>query len=130
MIDGFKRDTTSLNDYERDVLLPLMIDILSTREGKENAITNRNLCEVLNGQGLSIGSARVRKIISHIRLNDLISCLIATSVGYYVSTDPGELRKYIASLRGREGAIAAVRMALEEQAQLEEEKPLEDYPTA
>lgn len=115
MIQGFTKTTRELNDYEREILLPLMTDILSTREGEENAITNRRIREVLNGQGLSIGAARVRKLINHIRLNAIVSRLVATSVGYYVSSDPGELRRYIGSLKGREEAIAAVRHAMEEQ---------------
>ena len=115
MIDGFQKETAKLNDYERTVLLPVMVKCLERKIGKENAVTNAYMCVKMNEKGYEISEARVRKIINHIRTNWLVSRLMASNTGYYVTNDADELRAYITSLKGREEAIRAVRKAVEEQ---------------
>ena len=115
MIEGFQKETAKLNDYERTVLLPVMVKCLERKIGKENAVTNAYMCDRMNESGYDIGEARVRKIINHIRINGLVPCLMASSYGYYVTNNAEELRAYIISLKGREEAIRAVRIAVEEQ---------------
>ena len=117
MINGFERETAPLTDYEKDTLLPLLVRGLSSKIGKNMAVSNKYIVSRLIKQGYKIDEARVRKIINHIRLKGLVPCLVATSAGYYIATDEEELREYIESLRGRESAIRAVREAIEEQAQ-------------
>ena len=118
MLKGFELETSPLNEYERDVLLPVMVRCLSNKIGKGNAVTNRFMVERLKKSGYDINDIRIRKIISHIRTNGLVPCLIATNTGYYVSQDKVELRDYINSLKGRERAIRAVREAVESQSGL------------
>ena len=65
--------------------------------------------------GYQICDARVRKIINHIRINSLVEGLIATGKGYYVAQNENEMKTYIASVKSREEAIQAMRMAMEEQ---------------
>lgn len=115
MLNGFEKQTEPLTDYESNVLLPLVIRGLKIRFGEKNAITNRKMTVVLRNQGYEISEARVRKIINHIRNNALVKRLIATSKGYYIATDINELGDYIDSLRGRESAIAAMRVSMEKQ---------------
>jgi hypothetical protein len=69
---------------------------------------NRNL-------GLKITDARVRKLINHIRVHDLVPCLIATSQGYYIAESEQELKEYEASLLGCEEAIRNVRLSIQRQ---------------
>ena len=72
--------------------------------------------EGLENSGYVVGgSARIRKLINHIRVNGLVECLMATSNGYYITEDPWEMKRYIESLQGREDAICAVKEAMREQ---------------
>ena len=113
MLTIFNKQTKTLSDDERDIYLPAILNFLRAAKGKENAITNGRLRGELEDLGLKVGAARVRKIINYIRVFDKLSCLIASNRGYYVSDDPGEIERYIDSLRGREEAIKAVREALQ-----------------
>lgn len=115
MITLFTEQTAPLTEYERDTLLPIMARCLERHVGREAAITNAKMCDKMNAYGYELNEARTRKIINHIRVNALVPCLIATGKGYYVSEDEAEIKKYIKSLKDREAAIAAVRMAIEGQ---------------
>ena len=115
MIKGFSNETSPLNDYELRVLLPVILAGLKDKQGKRNAVTNGYIIGRLKQQGYRIDAARLRKIINHIRTNDLIPGLIATSEGYFLAEDEQELMDYEDSLRGREEAIKAVRLAIARQ---------------
>lgn len=111
----FEPETTKLTEYELK-LVPIVVNILKSRLGKENAITNNNLVNRMSKLGFSsITPERMRKIINHIRIFDQLACLVASSKGYYISNDEQEISAYIDSLRGREEAIREVRLALESQ---------------
>ena len=115
MIKGFSNETSPLNDYELRVLLPVILAGLKDKQGKRNAVTNGYIIGRLKQQGYRIDAARLRKVINHIRTNDLIPGLIATSEGYFLAEDEHELMDYEDSLRGREEAIKAVRLAIARQ---------------
>ena len=116
MITGFDKETAPLTDYEQTKLLPVMVRSLAVKRGREKAVTNSYICDRLRTLGYDVNGARIRKLINHIRIKGLVPRLIATSDGYYVATDNGELADYIDSLKGREDAIRAVREAMERQA--------------
>ena len=113
MLKGFESHTEPLTNYEINEILPRMIGGLSRRLGIEQAISNRQIIEILRNKGLSTTDARIRKIINYIRVNDLVPGLIAASKGYYVSKNPKEIRGYIQTLAGREQAIRAIRVKTE-----------------
>lgn len=115
MIKGFAEETSPLNDYELRTLLPVILEGLKNKQGKRNAVTNTYIIGRLKAQGYKIDPARLRKVINHIRTNDLLPGLIATSEGYFLATDEKELLDYEDSLRGREEAIKAVRLAIARQ---------------
>ncbi|NLO70238.1 MAG: hypothetical protein GX102_04710 [Porphyromonadaceae bacterium] len=114
MITGFINETAPLSEYEMSVLLPIMIRGLQTKKGKENAVKNAQIVRSLKGS-YKITETRVRKLINHIRTNDIIPGLIATSDGYYIAQTETELLDYEDSLKGRESAIREVRMSIERQ---------------
>ena len=108
MITGFKEQTEPLTDMEREVFLPPIIKGLRVKIGKDKAVTNRDIVRGLKTNlNVKIGEARVRKMINHIRNNDIIPCLIATAKGYYIAETPEEVDDYIDSLYGRIEAITA-----------------------
>ena len=109
MIIGFDEETAPLTDKEKE-LLPFIISLLETHKGKEKAITSKTISyNILVQKYEKIDGPRIRKIINHIRQNGLVSCLIATSAGYYVAETEKELLDYEESLNGRATAIWQIR---------------------
>jgi hypothetical protein len=108
MINGFEEETAPLN-YEEKLLCARFMKGLSKRVGKENAITAVKISSTLEAEGIKCEGARIRKIINHIRLNNLVPRLLATNRGYYVSTDAKEIEDYIEGLDQRIKAIQAVK---------------------
>ena len=93
----FEPETTKLTEYELKVV-PIVVNILKSRLGRENAITNKHLVNKMNALGFSsMTPERVRKLINHIRMYDLLDCLVASSKGYYISNDEKEMSDYIDS---------------------------------
>lgn len=131
MIKGFTSETAPLSEYEEKTILPLVLRGLKTKIGKKNAVTNRTIVQRLNVAGYETTEPRIRKIINHIRMTDLLPGLIATSGGYFLATTEAELMDYEQSLLGREDAIKQVRLAIARQRRIlyndanrpEKEKP-------
>lgn len=122
MITTFETQTKPLNEYEREILLPIMVRCLAKHIGKDRAISNAQMCEKMALYGYQVGEVRVRKIINHIRNNGLVECLIATGKGYYVTESIEEMETYIESVKNREDAIRTMRLSME--AQLLKMKPI------
>ncbi len=95
------------DDYK---VLDRVVPILVKAQGQRKAITNKKLCEKLFG--IKADTAQIRKIISHIRREGIIECLVSSQKGYYVSHSPKDVKNYIDSLRQRSSAINAVADAL------------------
>lgn len=107
-LEGFEEVTEELNEYELS-LVPKFVRGFSSKTGKQKAITNRKIVELMKIGGAEVSEPRVRKIINYIRNHNLVQGLIATSNGYYVSKDVEEVRKYISSLAGRENEIRRIK---------------------
>jgi len=108
MINGFEDETKPLTE-EEEKLVPLFVDGLKGKIGKENAITNAEIKRRLAAKGIEVGDpARVRKIINHIRIRGLVKNIIASSVGYWVENDPEAIAAYKASLLQRATSILAI----------------------
>jgi len=106
MIDGFEDITYELTDFEKNQVVPKMVECLSKKFGKDKAIKNKEIIEEFDDEfGIKLTQARNRKIIGYIRLNGLVERLMATSKGYYISDDNFELLKYINSLHQRANMI-------------------------
>lgn len=117
MIKGFEKETAELNDYERNHLLPLVVEKLSTAIGKSNAVKSGTLVYEIKLKGSKNDSARIRKVVHEIRAKGLIKNLMATSNGYYIATSKKDIEVYIQSLRQREDSIREIRTALIKQSQ-------------
>lgn len=112
MVENFEEQTCELTDYEKETLLPLMVKGLLTKRGEANAVTSTEIVKKLKAEGYKIDSARVRKLVNHIRTNNLIYNLMATSKGYYIAQSSEECRSFIRSLDQRINSIIAVRDAM------------------
>lgn len=114
MIKNFERETSPLSDYERDELVPLVVQVLQHCKGKKYALSNKNFISRWGG-GYKLNPARFRKVVNHVRNKGLIKGLIATSKGYYIAQTRQELEDYIKSLQGREDAVKELRRSMVKQ---------------
>ena len=72
MIENFEKETKDLTDYEKRILLPIMVKCLANHKGKDMAVSNALICAKMSECGYQISDTRVRKIINHIRINALV----------------------------------------------------------
>ena len=112
-----KKETRPLTYYDHNVLLPILMKGLEMKKGKMNAVTSKQIVHGLQSQGLKINDRDVGSLINHIRTNDLIVGLMATSTGYYITNSEQDFKKYENSLLGREKEIRKVRMSIIRQRQ-------------
>ncbi len=116
MIEGFKEFTAHLTDYEREMVVPALVEGLKKRVGSQYAVRNKTMCQLLKERGFeNVSEPRIRKCINFIRMNGLVPHLVANSHGYYVATSVHEVENYCQSLKERAEAIFAMRQALEYQ---------------
>tara|TARA_R110000796_G_scaffold60332_1_gene139506 strand:+ start:14001 stop:14426 length:426 start_codon:yes stop_codon:yes gene_type:complete len=117
MITLFEDITYELTDYEMETLVPLVVLGLKNKIGKESAITNKAICEKLKLSNFKISEPRLRKIIHHIRIEQLIVGLCCNSKGYYVTDDLEELGRYVESLaqriRSQQAIHTSMKMAMD-----------------
>ena len=112
MIKGFENETHNLSDYELKVVIPLLIKGFKTKIGKENSITNVNICKLVNENSnlkIKLNEPRVRKCIAFLRYNNCVPRLVATSKGYWVASNKQELIDWEETLQSRIDAIIDIR---------------------
>lgn len=112
MIRRFEEYTKDLTEYERDILLPVVIRGMEVRVGKENAITNAAAIAKLQSKGYVISDSRFRKLMHVIRVSGMLPGVVASSKGYYVANDDSDIQDYIESLADRIEHITALKDAL------------------
>jgi len=108
MITGFEEYTKSLSKEEQRIA-PVVVNMLSSATGQQMAITAKKISKAVKKLGRKMKGPRIRKMIHELRVNQIVPNLIASSNGYYVSTDQKEKERYIKSLDERIAAIQAVR---------------------
>ena len=116
MIKEFEKYTYELTDFEKAKVLPIIVNGLQNKIGKENAVSNKLICEKMNISGM-LGSyklqpPRVRKIVNHIRITGMILHLCSNSKGYFVAKNKEELHDYLDGLGQRIDSQSAVHDSL------------------
>ena len=109
MLKNYENITFELTDQEKKIL-PQIIKGLNTKKGRKNAITGDKICEAMY-----ISPPRLRKIISYIRVNNLIFGLCSANNGYYIADNLQELQECIISLKQRIHTQVKVLNSLEHQ---------------
>jgi hypothetical protein len=116
MIQGFEKYTFELTDFEKANVLPIVVKGLSNKIGKENAVSNKYICDTLNKSGMfgkyKLQQPRIRKIVNHIRITGMILHLCSTSKGYFVAKTIHELKDYLDGLGQRIDSQSAVHDSL------------------
>ena len=114
MLPGFEEETMPLTNKEQTLYLPIIVNALRKKIGRENAVTSKQIIEGMATRSLKISGPRVRALINTIRSLDLVPGLIANHAGYYISTDPGEVKDYVESLRRRCHEIKKIQLIMEQ----------------
>lgn len=118
MLKGFEDYTAPLSENELRHEVRLLATELTKHRGEDWAMSNGAIRDwFARNYGLRVGDAKVRAYINAIRTNGWCRHLIASSRGYYVATSVQEVEDYCRSLRGRENAIKAVRLSLQDDIQ-------------
>ena len=108
MLKGFEEQTNELSDYEKNVIVPILIRGFQNKVGQDKCITNKQICNSLNTEmtlKVKMNEPRIRKCIYYCRKNNLIPRLIATSKGYWIATTKQELVDWATTIQGRINAI-------------------------
>lgn len=115
MITTFDDITEELSDDELKLVQPLINGLkLRTAANPVKApaiVKGMNAYAEANGL-IKISEVRLRKLVNYIRTNS-IAPVIATSKGYYMSTDNNEIRVQIESLKQRARSILSCANGLE-----------------
>ena len=119
MLTNFESITKDITPKERTEILPCVVSILKNSQGKENAVKNWQIIEMLGAFGnIKTNPVKIRKLIHVIHVEGLVKRLIATSHGYFITNDIEEYKKYIESREQRErnmhSATKACRQCLSE----------------
>jgi len=105
MLVGFEKITEDLTPFEEREALPIILAGLRTKLGKSKAISATEICSKVNATGrlgkYKLTPVKLRKMISHIRLYDLISGVLSSSKGYYLALTLSEYDECLESLRQR-----------------------------
>ena len=107
MVTRFEDETHELTDYEKTLVRSFVISFAKKR-GKEQIITNKEIETKMKAKGYKVNAARIRKIIHFIRVNGFVKNLVATNRGYYIATDPEDVKEYVKSLTERRNSIDEV----------------------
>lgn len=105
MLQGFEEITKDLNDFEINKVIHLIALGISTKIGKDKAISSSKICAAINNRkdldGYKLTPVKLRKIMQAIRLSGKIMYLCSNSKGYYVAASSNELDDCIESLEQR-----------------------------
>lgn len=89
----------TLNPLEKNIVLPIITEILRNQVGIENAISCQKIKGKLEERHIDITKTRVKAIITQIRVDGEVKRLIATPKGFYVSKIYEELPACFSSLQ-------------------------------
>jgi hypothetical protein len=116
MITNFEDITYELTEFEENIALPTLMDVISQFEGDAeytgDIVSSGGLVRLINARILAdspserkrITDVRLRKLINYIRSNAMLP-ICSNSRGYFVSNDPEVLKLQIQSLRERSRSI-------------------------
>lgn len=118
-----------LSVHEREVLMPLVMQMLSHRNTKQKVFSNTKIRKVLKEFGEDINDSQIRKIVFHIRNNDLINLLIANNEGYFVSYNRADVEKWVQMQEGKISAMQSTLFAIKRQLEANVKAMVDGEPT-
>jgi|LakMenEpi03Aug12_release.lakeMendotaPanAssembly.Ray.scaffolds.fasta_scaffold554951_2 hypothetical protein len=118
-----------LSVHEREVLMPLVMQMLSHRNTKQKVFSNTKIRKVLKEFGEDINDSQIRKIVFHIRNNDLINLLIANNEGYFVSYNRADVEKWVQMQEGKISAMQSTLFSIKRQLEANVKAMVDGEPT-
>jgi hypothetical protein len=118
-----------LSVHEREVLIPLVMQMLSHRNTKQKVFSNTKIRKVLKEFGEDINDSQIRKIVFHIRNNDLINLLIANNEGYFVSYNRADVEKWVQMQEGKISAMKSTLFSIKRQLEANVKAMVDGEPT-
>jgi hypothetical protein len=113
-----------LSHEERHDILPVLIGILKHRKTASKVFSNPEIRELLIEFGYEVSDAQIRKLVYHIRNNNLISLLLANTNGYYIGTRIEDVRNLIKMQQGKINAMTETLSSIEQQLELKRKELL------
>lgn len=109
MLTLFKDITKEVTEFEKKVLVPMLVDTLQyTSEHKLHK--GKELAGWFKACGHNVTEPRIRKMVNYIRVMNLMApkVLIGTSNGYFITDQVSTVDDQIESLQGRIDSQMAV----------------------
>lgn len=106
-------ENSRMNDYERDVLVPLVCDIL--KEHGCRPLPSLEISNMIRSVGHTASTRSVRRVINHIRREGLVPCVASSPKGFFVASNEAEITECIYTLESLADSIQEVIHALKEQ---------------
>jgi hypothetical protein len=108
MTKGSTIQTLALTNTELQAIQAI-VKILKSTTSRQDRVTGKQISTILEQKyNIRYEGSRIRKMINHIRIHKLLPNVIATSDGYYLTTDAKKIHNYKQSLIERANAILAV----------------------
>ena len=124
MVTGFEQETYELTPFERENILPRVVVSWRKKE-EEQIITMKQMLIASNQKAAELGwldkrgkpykvtGPRMRKVIHAIRAHGIIPNLIASSRGYFKSSDEKKIKNFIKSCTERANSFREVAQAMQ-----------------
>ena len=106
-------ETYKMNDFERDVLVPLVCDLLTKANGRP--LPSKVIAEAIRKIGHQADTRSVRRVINHIRREGLVPCVASSPKGFFVANNVTEITECIYTLESLADSIQEVIEALKSQ---------------
>jgi hypothetical protein len=107
-IKGFEDITHELTAFEMEKLVPMIHGVLTNHKGKEKAVTNAQLREMIFDRfQKKVAEPRIRKIVEYMRQSHLVECLVAGRAGYFIATTPEEIDEWLKTMKQKRNALSA-----------------------
>lgn len=106
-------ETSRMNDFERDVLVPLVCDLLTNANGRP--LPSMVIADALRKRGYQCNTRSVRRVVNHIRRKGLVPCVASSPKGFFVANNVTEITECIYTLESLADSIQEVIEALKSQ---------------
>lgn len=107
---------SKLTYFHKNQVVPLVVEKLQKTTTKNQIVSGPEIsASIYKHHGIKISGSLLRSMLHYIRVNGLVKCLVATTKGYYVTTNTLEMRVYLKSLTKRIKLIGVLRKALDYQ---------------
>jgi len=102
MLKTFEEITPDIKPEEEVMAKNIAASINNKAVGKENAVSNKKIRDaILTKYGAKYHPIRIRKMITYIRVCNLVPCLCSNSKGYYRAANEDEWNSWKISMQQR-----------------------------